>query len=227
MIDYCYERKPGTVTNLLNDLNWHSLELRRKIAQLTTVNKIVNNKIRVNIPECTARSTRVTRSYHSSKFINIGSNSNTYKYNLFFTRTLKEWNTLPSFLLDQPSVDAFKSAVTYYFNLPHWFYTSFYFIIYLLPFLLLFFFHSFTVMGNLCETGRTCFETLISVHNRRFMSKARWTRQFARSARRGLLRVSWLSFIQSQTCLRSEFNFDQFNFWNTRRNIEQCHQHTW
>ena len=53
----------------------------------------------------------------------------TYKNN-FFTRTVKEWNTLPSFLLDQPSVDEFKSAVTNYFNLP-WFYTSFYFIIHL------------------------------------------------------------------------------------------------
>ena len=50
----------------------------------------------------------------------------TYKNN-FFTRTVKEWNTLPSFLLDQPSVDEFKSAVTNYFNLPRWFYYSFIF----------------------------------------------------------------------------------------------------
>ena len=42
VIDYCFERKPGTVTNLLNDLNWHSLELRRKIARLTTMYKMVN-----------------------------------------------------------------------------------------------------------------------------------------------------------------------------------------
>ena len=118
MLDYCYEREPCTVTNHLNDLNCHSLELRRKIARLTTVYKIVNNKIRVKIPEYIARPTCVTRSYHSDKSINIDSNSNTYKYNCF-TRTLREWNTLPSFLLDQPSVDAFKSAVTYYFNLPH------------------------------------------------------------------------------------------------------------
>ena len=76
----------------------------------------MNGKIAVSIPEYIVRPTRITRSCHSSKFINIGSNSNTYKYN-FFTITLKEWNTLPSFLLDQPSVDAFKSAVTNYFNL--------------------------------------------------------------------------------------------------------------
>ena len=92
--------------------------------------KIVDGKIAVNIPEYIVRPTRVTRSYHSSKFINIGSNSNTYKYN-FFTRTLKEWNTLPSFLLDQPSVDAFKSAVTNYFSLSHWYYLSLSSILYL------------------------------------------------------------------------------------------------
>ena len=33
----CYMWEPGTVTNLLNDLNWHSSELRRKIARLTTM----------------------------------------------------------------------------------------------------------------------------------------------------------------------------------------------
>ena len=118
LLKNCYIRESGTVTNLLNDLNWHSLELRRKITRLTTMYKIVNGKIAVNIPEYIVRPTRVTRSYHSSKFINIGSNSNTYKYN-FFTRTLKEWNTLPSFVIDQPSVDAFKSAVTNYFSLSH------------------------------------------------------------------------------------------------------------
>ena len=110
------ELAPGTVINLLNDLNWHSLEL--KTVRLTTMFKIVNNKIRVNIPEYIVRPTRVTRSYHSSKSINISSNSNTHKYN-FFTRTLKERNTLPSFLLDHPSMGAFISAVANYFNLSH------------------------------------------------------------------------------------------------------------
>ena len=72
----------------------------------------------LSIPEYIAHPMRVTRSYHSSKFNNIGSNSNTYKYD-FFTSTLKEWNILPSCLLDQPSVDDFKSAMTNYFSLSH------------------------------------------------------------------------------------------------------------
>ena len=79
----CHVREPGTVTNLLNDLNQHSLELRRKIKRLTTMYKIENGKIAVNIPEYVVDTTRVTRSYHSSKFINISSSNNTYKYNFF------------------------------------------------------------------------------------------------------------------------------------------------
>ena len=55
---------------------------------------IVNGRIAVNIPEYIVGPTRVTRSHHSSKFINIGSNqSNTFKYN-FFTRTRMEHFTI-------------------------------------------------------------------------------------------------------------------------------------
>ena len=36
-------------------------------------------------------------------------------------------------------MDAFKSAVTNYFNLPHWFYTSFYCIIYLFSIIVIIF----------------------------------------------------------------------------------------
>ena len=121
---------------------------------------MVNNKIRVNIPDYIARPTRDTRSYHSSKFINIGIVTAIPISTIFFTRTLKEWNALPSFLLDQPYVDAFKSAVTNYFSLPH--YTSFYYLLIdgllLLLFIYLFiyfyyhyFFGTFTAIGNLCE----------------------------------------------------------------------------
>ena len=84
---------PASNNPALDDLNWHSLELKRKIVRLTTMYKIVNNIIRVNIPEYIARPTRVTRSYLSRKFRNILATAiRTYKYN-FFTRTLKEWNT--------------------------------------------------------------------------------------------------------------------------------------
>ena len=39
----CLVRESDTVTNLLNDLNWHSLELRRKITRLTTMYEIAQD----------------------------------------------------------------------------------------------------------------------------------------------------------------------------------------
>ena len=51
-----------------------------QIKRLTTMYKIVNSKIAVNIPGYIVGLTRVTSSYHSSKFM-IGSNGNTFKYN--------------------------------------------------------------------------------------------------------------------------------------------------
>ena len=57
---------PASNNPALDDLNWHSLELRRKIARLTTMYKIVNNVIRVNILGYIARPTRVTPSYHNN-----------------------------------------------------------------------------------------------------------------------------------------------------------------
>ena len=43
-------------------------------------------------------------------------------------------------------MDAFKSAATNYFNLPHWFYTSFYCIIYLfiiIVIIIIYYYHYF------------------------------------------------------------------------------------
>ena len=44
------------------NLNWHSLELRRKISRLTIKHKIVNCKIAVDIPDCIALPSLITGS---------------------------------------------------------------------------------------------------------------------------------------------------------------------
>ena len=78
---------------LLNNLSRHSLEPRRKI---------VNSKIAVDIPDYIARTTCIVRSYHGTCFAKIGSNNNTYKYNII-ARTVMKWNSLLSSLFYQPS----------------------------------------------------------------------------------------------------------------------------
>ena len=75
------------------------------------------------------------------------------KYN-FFTRTLKEWNSLPPFLLDQISVEAFKSALTNYFNLCYFFnlyIISFYYLSIIIIYFVVFFVFAFVFFFALCE----------------------------------------------------------------------------
>ena len=106
----CYKYEPGTVTNLLKELNWPSLEMRRKIARLIIFYKIVNGLISIELPPYIQKPTRVTRSYHPKRFINMSSSSNTYKFS-FYTRTIKDWNLLPDYVIEMPTLSAFKSAL--------------------------------------------------------------------------------------------------------------------
>ena len=69
------------------------------------------------IPDYVQKKTRVTRSFHPKRFINLGSKSNAYKYS-FFTKTVKEWNGLPDELIEQETLESFKSALANYLN--HW-----------------------------------------------------------------------------------------------------------
>ena len=46
----CNQRTPGTITSLLEELKWPSLEQRRKQTRLTNLYKIVNGTLAVEIP---------------------------------------------------------------------------------------------------------------------------------------------------------------------------------
>ena len=69
----------------------------------------------VQIPDYVQKKTGVTRSFHPKRFINLGSKSNTYKYS-FFIKTVKEWNGLSDELIEQETIESFKSALADYFN---------------------------------------------------------------------------------------------------------------
>ena len=71
----------------------------------------------VQIPDYLQKKTRVARSFHPKRFINLGSKSNAYKYS-FFVKTVKEWNGLPDELIEQETLESFKSALANYLN--HW-----------------------------------------------------------------------------------------------------------
>ena len=106
----CWQRTPGTVTNLLNDLDWPSLQSRRKVARLSMLHKTIHGESALEIPSYIKRRNCQLRSYHKDKFIELISNTEAYR-NSFYCRTIKEWNSLPSNIIDIVKTPLFKQAL--------------------------------------------------------------------------------------------------------------------
>ena len=98
----CNQRTPGTITMLVEELKWPSLEQRRKQTRLTNLYKIVNGNLAVEIPNYFSQKERQTRNYHPLKFINSDCRTNIYKYS-FLPDPLKNRANFPKQLLKQPT----------------------------------------------------------------------------------------------------------------------------
>ena len=107
-----YSRAKGSMTEILKNLQWPTLEQRRKQSRFTTMFKIQNETIAIPIPDYINRqSMKITRQYHPAKFRFLKPNSNVYKYS-FYPRTIQDWNDLPSNILNITSTESFKAAIS-------------------------------------------------------------------------------------------------------------------
>ena len=75
-----YTREPITVTTILQNLGWQTLENRRKMARLTLLYKSINGEEAVNIPPYLTKPTIRTKQYHSQRFSRL------------IPRTISDWN---------------------------------------------------------------------------------------------------------------------------------------
>jgi hypothetical protein len=103
----------SSVTDMLNHLNWPTLQTRRCRARLIMFYKIIHNVVAIYpenllIPSSLLRHTRNT-SIHT--FRHIGTSKDSYKYS-FYPRTLSQWNSLPLIVHEAGTVDAFKAILT-------------------------------------------------------------------------------------------------------------------
>jgi uncharacterized protein (UPF0305 family) len=62
-------RNTSSVTSMLGDLKWDTLEIRRKKIRRTMMYKIINNLIDIRAEEYLTKPTRQTRSSHSLKYV--------------------------------------------------------------------------------------------------------------------------------------------------------------
>ena len=114
----CNQHTLSTITSLLEELKWPSLEQRRKQTRLINLYKIVKGTLAVEIPNYFRQKERQKRNYHPLKFINAGYRTNVYIYS-FFPRCIKEWNDLPETIIEATNIEAFKLALRAQAR-PHW-----------------------------------------------------------------------------------------------------------
>ena len=103
------ERTQGCVTAMVNSLGWETLQDRRKMQRLTMLFKIKHNLVK--IPEAESIVWSNNRRTRGSHRLSVPYTSMTVYKMLFFPRTIRDWNKLPSSITDMQDIEAFKTAL--------------------------------------------------------------------------------------------------------------------
>ncbi len=104
-----YSREPGTVTQLLKDLQWDTLQSRRKTQRLSILYKMEHNLIDIPLDQYIKRNTRCSRK-HNKQLVQIRHSTNIFG-NSFFPVTIKEWNSLPPNIVSSTSLNSFQISL--------------------------------------------------------------------------------------------------------------------
>ena len=107
-----YKREwESSVTTMIHNLGWKTLEEWRAASRLTLMCKIINNLVDIDIKNTPLQllNTQTRRSLPLT-YQNLRPNKNCYKYS-FFSRTIPEWNSLPVSVRTSNSLNIFKSEL--------------------------------------------------------------------------------------------------------------------
>ncbi len=99
----------SSVTRMMTELQWTSLEARRREARLVLLYKGLHNLVAVPTDTLIQGHTRTMQST-ANKFRQFTANSAAYQ-NSFFPRTVVDWNRLPSGATQAGSLSAFRSSL--------------------------------------------------------------------------------------------------------------------
>jgi hypothetical protein len=122
-------RNTSSVGNMLQHLEWRSLQDRRKDSRLNMFYKIVNNKVEIQKTDRLIPQKRQTRHSHTKSF-QIPSCKTEYRKESVFPRTITDWNKLPENIINSTSLDSFKSSISklqYQFSIIYLYIRYFYF----------------------------------------------------------------------------------------------------
>ena len=101
----------SSVTDMLSNLGWRSLENRRTDARLTMFYKIVYGLVAIPLPSYFVRPEVDTRHMHSLSYRQIHTSVCYYQVS-FFPMSVVLWNKLPADLVLVSDLDSFKTGVS-------------------------------------------------------------------------------------------------------------------
>ena len=110
---YCTNRYHNTssVTDMLHDPNWETLESRRAKLQLVMMYKIINDLVDIPCDAYLTPATARTRAIYSKKLLQHPTRTDTFKH-IFFPRTIPVWNLLPAPVAEAPDLVLFKQGLS-------------------------------------------------------------------------------------------------------------------
>jgi len=101
----------SSVSDMLHNLHWETLETRRQKLQLTMLYKIIHQLVEIDpIPFLTQTKPR-PRSPHSTRFLPYSTSTDVMKFS-FFPRCIPLWNNLPASVVEAHSLASFKNELS-------------------------------------------------------------------------------------------------------------------
>ena len=103
-------RNRSSVSSMIEQLGWTSLEERRKHQRLTMLYKIRNGLVAVDGTQYLTSVQRPTRHNHDQALIVPQSSTDYHRFS-FFPRTVREWNALPAATVNASSLNMFRRRI--------------------------------------------------------------------------------------------------------------------
>ena len=100
----------ASVTRIIQDLGWRSLDQRRADARLCLFFKVIHGLVAVPLPDYVQYSNRISRYCHSMTFRQVYTSRDYYKYS-FFPLAIVQWNSLQESVASLQNLEAFKYTV--------------------------------------------------------------------------------------------------------------------
>ena len=101
--------RTSSVTDMITDLKWDTLQHRRNVARVSMLYKITNNLVDIT-PNPPLRNARSSTRGHHLQFTQMAAKKSIFQHS-FYPVTIILWNRLPPEAVSQPTLVGFQTAL--------------------------------------------------------------------------------------------------------------------